>query len=140
MKGVFADTAYYLALVTPGDGYHSAAVGRSLGLTGRVVVTEFVLLEVGNTLSGSRRRSAFPDLVRELQADPNTEVIPLSQALFEKGVELYAARPDKDWSVTDCISFVVMRQRGLTEALTADRHFEQAGFKALLRKAPPNEP
>lgn len=58
--------------------------------------------------------------------------MPASRALLEEGISLYAARPDKDWSVTDCISFVVMRDEGMTHALTGDRHFEQAGFKALL--------
>ena len=140
MKSVFADTAYYLALLTPGDQYHVAAASRSLGVTARVVVTGFVLLEVGNTLSGSRTRAAFPELVRELSNDPNTEVVPLSQELFEKGLSLYARRMDKAWSVTDCISFIVMEERGITEALTADAHFTQAGFRALLREDPPDSP
>jgi predicted nucleic acid-binding protein len=76
----------------------------------------------------------FRQLSEELDRDADTTVIPASQELFDKGVELYDARPDKQWSLTDCISFVLMEQRGITEALTADRHFEQAGFVALLAK------
>ena len=132
MNCVFADTAYYLALLTPGDKHHSAALRRSEQITGLIVVTDFVLLEVGNTLSGSRRRAAFPELVRQLRNDPDTEVVPLSQQLMDKGLDLYARRPDKEWSLTDCISFVVMQERGITEALTGDHHFEQAGFTVLL--------
>ena len=132
MNCVFADTAYYLALLTPGDEHHSAALRCSEHITGPIVVTDFVLLEVGNTLSGSRRRAAFPEPVRRLRNDPDTEVVPLSRQLMDKGLNLYARRPEKEWSLTDCTSFVVMRERGLTEALTADHHFEQAGFTVLL--------
>jgi predicted nucleic acid-binding protein len=68
-----------------------------------------------------------------VRADPYYVMVPASQELLDRGVTLYRQRPDKDWSLTDCISFVVMRERGITEALTADHHFEQAGFVALLR-------
>lgn len=68
-----------------------------------------------------------------LRSEPLITIAPLDMETFDAGVELYRARPDKDWSLTDCISFVVMRERGITEALTGDRHFEQAGFKALLK-------
>jgi predicted nucleic acid-binding protein len=69
---------------------------------------------------------------RELRHDPKVMILPSDNQLFQKGVHLYASRPDKEWSLTDCISFVVMTQQRLTEALTGDRHFEQAGFRALL--------
>ena len=71
-------------------------------------------------------------MLARLRAEPEAEVIPPEAALFDRGCELYATRSDKNWSLTDCISFVVMKERGLTDALTADRHFEQAGFKALF--------
>jgi hypothetical protein len=70
----------------------------------------------------------------ELRADPDVELIPPDPALFELGIDLYSRRPDKAWSLTDCISFVVMTQRQITDALTGDHHFEQAGFRALLRE------
>lgn len=66
-------------------------------------------------------------------ADPTVEIVPLSEDLYAEAVTLYRARPDKEWGLTDCVSFVVMTQRRITEALTADEHFEQAGFKAILR-------
>lgn len=68
-----------------------------------------------------------------LRADPNATIAPPSQTLFDQGLEFYADRPDKGWTLTDCISFVVMQQHGISQALTGDRHFEQAGFQALLR-------
>jgi predicted nucleic acid-binding protein len=71
--------------------------------------------------------------VRGLLDDPQTTVVPAGRTLLERAFELYAERPDKDWSLTDCVSFVVMAERGITDALTADHHFEQAGFTALLK-------
>ena len=133
MKGIFADTTYYLALLTPGDEHHEAALRCSQTTVGLILVTDFVLSEVGNTLAGSKTRAAFPELMRTVREDPDTEVIRLSPALFDKGLDLYARRPDKEWSLTDCVSFVVMKERGVTEALTADHHFEQAGFTILLK-------
>ena len=99
------------------------------------MVTEFVLLELGNSLSRTPRRTDFPDLVRHLRRNPRTLVTEASREWFDAGLELYAHCPDKGWSFTDCISFVVMKEQGLVEALTTDRHFTQAGFKALLRQA-----
>jgi uncharacterized protein len=78
-------------------------------------------------------RPVFLDLIRALESDPETEIIPPDPALFARGLDLFARRPDKAWSLTDCISFAVMSERGLTEALTGDHHFEQAGFRALRR-------
>ena len=74
----------------------------------------------------------FIDFHRALRNDPTVKIVPSSNELFAAGVELYATRSDKEWSLTDCISFVVMEREGLTDALTGDRHFEQAGFKVLL--------
>lgn len=73
------------------------------------------------------------ELLDALEGDPDVLVVPADASLFRRGVDLYRQRPDKDWSLTDCISFVVMEEQGLTDALTADHHFEQAGFRAILR-------
>lgn len=132
MNPVFADTAYYIAAVIPRDEFHEAAVRASHALRRSVVTTEFVLIEVGNWLSRSSSRGRYVRLFEAIEADADTTVIPADHALFVQGVELYRQRPDKDWSLTDCISFVVMTHHDLREALTADRHFEQAGFRALL--------
>ena len=137
MKSVFADTSYYAAMLSTRDVAHEAAEQWSRSFTGKVVTTEFVLIELGNGVRGAPRRTAFADFVIRLGTLPDTIIVPAAGDLFRAGMDLFARRADKDWSVTDCVSFVVMKQRGLTEALTADRHFEQAGFKALLREAPP---
>jgi len=136
MRSVFADTSYYAALFSSRDVAHDAADRWSREFFGCMVTTEFVLVELGNGVRGVPARETFAEFVSQLHVLLNTIVVPASSGLFRAGMELFARRLDKDWSVTDCISFVVMKQRGLTEALTADHHFEQAGFKALLRSRP----
>src|SRR5437773_95105 len=133
MKPVFADTSYYLALLSASDAHHPAAVEWSERLLGRTIVTEYVLVELGSALSRTRHRGTYGPFVEHLLADAATRLISASHALFVQGLRLFAARSDKEWSLVDCISFVVMKQRRLTDALTTDHHFEQAGFRALLR-------
>jgi hypothetical protein len=98
----------------------------------RIITTIWVLVEVANAFASSWRRVWVERLFEELQSDPLVTIVPPTQEDFDKGYSLYTARKDKGWSLTDCISFVVMQQYGVTEALTADHHFEQAGYKALL--------
>lgn len=133
MKGVFADTSFYGALLNPRDHWHEQAVRSSAMLTGDVVLTDFILIELGNALSSIRSRQVFVNLVRNLRADPRVTIVAASRELLDGGLARYAHRMDKAWSLTDCISFVVMEQHGLTDALTADHHFEQAGFTILLK-------
>jgi uncharacterized protein len=133
MNDAFADTSYYIALLSERDQHHDKAVTLAQALDGQVVTTDFVLVEVGNWLSQSADRPLFLELLDMLAADPQTAVIPATRMLFEEGCALFARRKDKNWSLTDCTSFAVMHQQGLQEALTADHHFEQAGFTSLLK-------
>ena|SRR5919199_1570282 len=96
-----------------------------------VWVTEAVLIEVGNALSAFNRMAAVAFIQQCYQAD-NVQIVSVDTALFNQALELYQARPDKAWGMTDCISFVVVQQQGLTDAVTADEHFSQAGYRALL--------
>jgi uncharacterized protein len=132
MNAIFADTFYYLALVSREDATHSRAVALSRQLTGRIVTTAWILTEVGDALSAPRQRHVFRVLFDSLSTDERVTIVPPTKQLFEQGIDLYDSRPDKEWSLTDCISFVVMQQMQLSEALTGDHHFEQAGFRALL--------
>ena len=132
MNAVFADTSYFLALVNANDDAHQRATEFSESHQVAVVTTAWVLTELANALARSSHRGVFLRILDDLHADPTCTVVALGHALHEQGIELYRARPDKDWSLTDCISFLVMEQRGLTDALTADHHFEQAGFRILL--------
>jgi predicted nucleic acid-binding protein len=92
-----------------------------------------VLPELADGLASSHSRSIFPQTRQELLSDGDVKVVPLEMQLYEEGIHLYASRPDKEWSLTDCTSFVVMQREGIAEALTGDHHFEQAGFVALLK-------
>ena len=133
MNTRFADTFYFLALLNPGDGAHAAARTWAADLGGRLVTTDWVIVEVADALAAPSLRTAFLALWAEIGNHPAIEIIPAERTLLSRGIELYARRPDKQWSLTDCISFVVISDRGLAEALTGDHHFEQAGFRALMR-------
>jgi len=100
-------------------------------------VTEYVLVELGSALARSRYRGRYVPLVEHLLADADTDFVPASKSLFRRGLELFAARADKTWSLVDCLSFMVMKQRRLRDALSTDEHFNQAGFRALLREGGP---
>jgi predicted nucleic acid-binding protein len=97
------------------------------------ITTDWVITELADGLSRVGDRERFMDLYRHIQTSPAIRVVPASRELLEEAIALYAARTDKDWSLTDCVSFVVMRDEGITQALTGDQHFEQAGFTALLK-------
>ena len=134
---IFADTGYFIALFTPDDRLHDRAVAWSLHLSEPLVVTEHVLWECVNTFSRPKDRASAHALIEQLKSDPTCEWIHASPELFAAGLQLHRERPDKEWSLTDCISFHVMRERGIARALAYDVHFEQAGFGALLRSNPP---
>lgn len=136
MSEVFADTFYWIALINPGDRY-AQEVQRFDDLLsgGNVYTTEEVLVEVLTFFAADTwRRIRAVETVREILSDPAVHIIPQSHESFLSGFELYAARPDKGYSLTDCISMQTMRREGLTQALTNDRHFEQEGFRALFRE------
>jgi hypothetical protein len=135
MNDVFGDSFYFLALLNPRDAAHGPAVAASRSLPGRLVTTEYVLIEVADALSSPRDRPRFLALMDAIETDPDATIVPAESGLLRRGLALFRARPDKDWPLTDCLSFVVMTELGLTEALTGDRHFLQAGFRPLL--APP---
>ena len=134
---IFLDTSYLAALAMGRDALHERAVAWSANLPGPFLTTEYVLWELMNLLSASTNRAKAHAMLSRIQASPNIEIASAGSELFRSGLAMHAERLDKSWSLTDCISFVVMRQKEITDALTYDHHFEEAGFKALLRHAPP---
>jgi len=98
-----------------------------------MVTTAWVLVELADALCDVPNRPVFDRLYEALTGVPGVEIVPPDQAILDEGLRRFRSRKDKDWSLTDCISFLVMEQRGLSEALTGDHHFEQAGFVALLK-------
>ncbi len=133
MRAVFADTFYFLALLDRRDAAHALAIHESRVKARRFVTTEAVLIELGDALHGPHQRSEFVAINDMLRKTAGWEVVPSSPALFKSALDLFRRHRDKEWQMTDCISFAVMRQHHLREALTGDAHFEQAGFTALLR-------
>jgi len=133
MNEIFADTFYFLALLSPSDKVSQRARAVTANQRSRLVTTAWVLTELANALCKREARAGFLETLRVLRSDPTAVIVGPEQRWFDAGLDLYSARPDKDWSLTDCISFVVMRDRGIADALTGDRHFEQAGFRALLK-------
>ena len=134
MKTAFADTMYWVAILMPRDPWASSAKSarESLGdvqlLTTDEVLTEFLAL--ANSRENLRRQAA--KLVRSIFDDPEIEIIPQSRDSFLQGLELFERRPDKEYSLTDCISMNVMRENGVTQVLTNDHHFAQEGFTILM--------
>ena len=132
MKTYFGDTSYFLALINQADDMYTLATELTQSLDGAIVTTRFVLVEVGDALSQPKHRSSFMNFAGGLEDDVAVTIISGERLLFEEGLALFKRRPDKEWSLTDCISFAAMRRLDMHEALSSDHHFEQAGFVALL--------
>ena len=136
MRNAFLDTAFAIALVNKRDTYHDKARALLQKIEQErtsIITTQAVLIEIGNALAGPALRRIAAGYIERLEKDSSVEVVPISDELLQQGLTLYRERPDKAWGLTDCISFVVMQERGITDAMTADRHFEQAGYTAILR-------
>ena len=125
-----------IALVSPRDTYHDIALNLSSRIQSesiKLITGDAVLLEIGASLSRLAYRAAAIKILHSLRQDPQVEVIALNSRAMDDAISLFCARPDKEWSLTDCVSFELMRTHDLHEALSADSHFEQAGFAALMR-------
>jgi predicted nucleic acid-binding protein len=129
---VFLDTGYILAAINTADKFHKRAQMAALSVKPPFITTEAVLIEIGNALSKRRWRTLGIATLARFQNASDIEIVPLERPLLVEAISLYSARADKEWGLTDCISFVVMQTHGLTQVLTTDRHFEQAGFQNLM--------
>jgi len=123
MKVTFADTFFYLALLNTRDPYHQKVIRILKTGLPPTVTTEPVLLELADALSNPHFRVLAADLIQELRMSSDVTVVALTSSILDKGLALYRQRIDKDWSLTDCISFVVMKNQGITEVQTWDLHF-----------------
>ncbi len=135
MKLLFVDTSGWISLVNKSDSFHQKAteIYHNKYSEGYRIITSYgILLETGNGLSNFRLRPMAVNLKRKLDNSPRIEQVEIDEELYQEGWKLYAERLDKDWGIVDCISFIVMERFGIAEALTADKHFEQAGFIKLL--------
>lgn len=136
MNEIFADAVYWVALLNTHDSLHPRAsqISRSLRNT-RIVTSDWVLTELLNDFASRRadQRVLASAMVEMLLEDAEVIVDRQTADSFQAALELYSSRPDKAWSMTDCASFLIMQRYGIDSALTYDHHFEQAGFKVLLR-------
>jgi hypothetical protein len=130
---IFADTWFFVALINKRDQYHQKALELSEEYENYpLITTDAVFLEVGNALSNNYKNEAV-ELIESFLESDDVEVIRLNPDLFNEALSLYKKHQDKSWGLVDCISFVVMKRYEVTQALTFDRHFIQAGFQALMK-------
>ena len=132
MKRCFGDTFFFIALLNETDDAHDRSMEVMQDFRERIVTTRWVLAELANAMGARLTRKRCAEYIRFLETEPDVEIVD-DRKLFERGLCLYEERTDKEWSLTDCISFVVMQRKRIKEALTGDHHFEQAGFVALLK-------
>ena len=133
MNELFADTFYFLALLNPADQFHAEAIRLTQALRSPYVTTTAVLIELADALCRPVHRHVVHRFLANLVADPNIRVVDSSADWYARGLFLFGQRADKSWSLTDCISFQVMGERGIVNALSGDHHFEQAGFPVLFK-------
>jgi len=133
MTPVFADSFYFIALTNPRDAAHERAIAWTRTSANRLLTTSWVVTEFANYMCDPINRQVFNRMLHDLRGRSDVEIVPPEVDLWNEGLARFEARPDKAWSLTDCISFIVMERAGVSEALTGDHHFEQAGFVALLK-------
>ena len=138
MNTTFVDTSFFLALPFKNDALNKKALAWQKVLRGPFVTTDFVLLEFADGACEAGLRKSAQAIINYARTEKSMTVVPLDKRWMEIGYKLFCQHQDKDWGLTDCISFQVMREMGITDALTHDHHFEQAGFRALLRHDPPS--
>ena len=135
MAVIFADTYYFIALLDSTDPSHARAVAWSRQKTISFVSTDYVLVELGDAFHRPGEREEYAIFYESLRADPKFRIVSGSPTLLGKGLNFFRRHRDKEWQLTDCISFVVMKEQGIREALTGDAHFGQAGFVPLLAES-----
>ncbi len=135
---IFADTGFFIAILNPRDELHSRALGWLPVVKAPLVVSEYVIWETINYFSMPIDRPKVHAWLAQVRSGASFEVVAASPALFDAAVQLHRQRPDQQWSLTDCASFVIMQDKGIREALAWDHHFEQAGYLALLRLERPS--
>lgn len=134
MAEAFVDTSFVIALINKSDQYHSRATQLAARFDKRpLVTTDAVLLEIGNALARNFKAQSV-QIIEHFVTSDEIQIVALNAELFRRAFELYRSHDDKAWGLVDCISFIVMKDLKLTQSLTADKDFEQAGFEVLIGK------
>jgi uncharacterized protein len=132
MIRTFVDTAFVVALINNKDQYHNQALKLSKKYENApMLITEAVLMEIANALAKDYKQEAV-EVIKTFRSSKEVTIVEQNSQLFLEGFEMYKKYKDKAWGIVDCISFVVMRENNITDALTADNHFKQAGFNILM--------
>ena len=134
-NSIFLDTYGWLSLLNANEALHARSVEIWLALMNEsrlVVLTDWIIAETGNGLARSRSNGRFVDVVRQMLEAPSVEIVDVNRNLLGRALADYGKYADKSWGLVDCVSFIVMQERGITEAFTSDRDFGQAGFECLL--------
>jgi predicted nucleic acid-binding protein len=134
MKVVFADAFYFVARLNRRDQHHELVLNFSRNFRARLLTTDWVFMEVADALADSECRGRVREFILHLRSTTACEIIPATREGLDRGLDLYHQHADKGWTLTECVSFAIMRERNVTETLTGDKHFEQAGFAALLKQ------
>lgn len=132
---IFVDTSFFIALLNSRDTYHHPAVKWQEQLSKQMVqkiTSDYILLELCDGLAKLNYRQVAVQIIELIEKDVSFKVIPTSSEITQAAWTLFKSRPDKEWGLTDCTSFVIMEKFAITSALTTDHHFKQAGFEALL--------
>jgi len=131
-RRIFLDSGYLIALIRKKDACHVTALEAAASYTGPFVTTDLVLVELANSLSKPPYRKNVVAVIEKIHADNETTVVPFTSQGMSKAFSLFKSRIDKEWSLVDCFSFEVMKEKRLKQALTFDDHFRQAGFDTPL--------
>ena len=135
MHKIFADTSYWVALISPKDKHHEAAKSAQHTANNAILVTsESVMLEVGACFSksGPEVRNKVTEVLEKILSDPNVEVVAQKRSDLNSAIKLYKRRLDKTYSLVDCMSMILMRRLKIDEVLTTDHHFEQEKYSILM--------
>jgi uncharacterized protein len=138
MKAIFADTFYWIALLNSEDTWHSRVVELSQEISDSpLVITDGIIDEIFAYYSkrGDFMRAKVSELYKSITKDPNIQFISYTAEIRQKGIELYEQRPDKGYSLTDCISMIIMKKMDILEVLSNDKHFTQEGFIILFSES-----
>lgn len=133
MSVVFADAFYFVARLNGRDQHHDRVLKFSRDFRAHLLTSDWVLMEVADALAKSECRGRVRDFIHHLRRMAACEIVPASREVLDRALDLYHQHTDKEWTLTDCVSFIIMRERNVTDALTGDKHFEQAGFNALFK-------
>ncbi len=134
-SSIFLDTNGWIILLNATERLHTEALNLWLDLANRgrgFVLTDWVIAETGNGLARTRNKRQFSEVVQQMMESPIVDIVPIDHELLRRALTMYVGHSDKAWGLVDCASFLVMQERGITEAFTSDCDFEQAGFSCLL--------